>query len=442
MSTIAQRLLSPVAEVRRNEIVSALLMTLLIFLLLGAYYLLKTVREVLILTEGGAEVKSYSSAGQALLFLVLVPAYGAFASRVAPVKLVTSVTLFFAAHIVLFMAAIGAGLRVGVPYFLWAGIFNLMVIAQFWAFANDLYTEEQGKRLFPLIGVGASLGAWLGSVRAGTLMAQSGTLRLLAGACALLVICAALVPVIARVTTRGDSGVATKKEPLSKDGGFALIRRDRYLLFIALLMLLLNVVNTTGEYLFGRYVIDQAQAQFAGGDPAAVAARERFVGETYSGLYSTVNLLGFLLQMFAVARLVKWLGVGWSLALHPLAALTGYIMLLRAPSLPVLTVVKIADNSLDYSLGNTTRQLLWLPTSREAKYKAKQAIDAFFVRAGDVASAGLVFAGERLDLSVPAFAAVVVVLAAAWLSIVARLAALRRQRVDAAARVTVHAETA
>lgn len=431
MKTPIERLLAPMADVRRHEVAGVLLLTLLVFLLLAAYYLLKTVREVLILTEGGAEVKSYSSAGQAVLFLFLVPAYGAFASRVSPVKLVTTVTLFFAAHVVLFILAISAGLRVGVVYFLWAGIFNLMVIAQFWAFANDLYTEEQGRRLFPLIGVGASLGAWLGAVRAGTLIETSSPSRLLAGATAILLISAALVPLIHRVASRqaqGSDDAGSTEAPLSRDGGFEMIRRDRYLILIAAMMLLVNVVNTTGEYLFGRYIVEQANTLFGGTDPEAVAARERFVGETYSRLYSNVNLLGFLLQMFAVSRIVKWLGVGPALLLHPLTALAGYLLLLRSPSLPLLNVVKIADNSLDYSLGNTTRQVLWLPTSRAAKYKAKQAIDSFFVRMGDVASAGLVFTGERLALSVPAFAAIIVVLTLGWLGVVVLLTALRAQR--------------
>src|SRR5688500_14231870 len=348
MTRALERLLAPIAEVRRHEVASALLMTLLIFLLLAAYYFLKTVREVLILTEGGAEVKSYSSAGQALLFLFLVPAYGAFASRVPPVKLVTTVTLFFAAHVLLFIAAMAAGLRVGIVYFLWAGIFNLMVIAQFWAFANDLYTEEQGRRLFPLIGVGGSLGAWLGAVRAGDVIGTSSPSRLLAGACVILVVCAALVPLISRVTVRDAREARNSEVPLSRDGGFALIRRDRYLMLIAVMMLLVNVVNTTGEYLFGRYVVEQANALFAGDDPSAAAARERFVGETYSRLYSTVNLLGFLLQMFAVSRIISWFGVGPALMLHPLTALIGYLMLLRAPSLQLLSVLKIADNRITY----------------------------------------------------------------------------------------------
>ena len=132
--------------------------------------------------------------------------------------------------------------------------------------------------------------------------------------------------------------------------------------------------------------------------------------------------------MFVVARVLKWIGVERALFIHPLVAFAGYLLMLRAPSLSLMGVLKVADNSLDYSLSNTTRQALWLPTSREAKYKAKQVVDSFFVRAGDVTSAGLVFAGERLALTVPAFAAVIVCLAGAWLVVTGRLARLRLHR--------------
>ena len=100
-------------------------------------------------------------------------------------------------------------------------------------------------------------------------------------------------------------------------------------------------------------------------------------------------------------------------------------MMLRAPSVQLIGLLKVADNSLDYSLGNTTKQALWLPTSREAKYKAKQAVDSFFVRAGDVIQAGIVFAGERLAISVPGFAALNVLLAACWVGTVVMLNATR-----------------
>src|SRR5688572_25681548 len=110
---LIERFLAPVADVRKEEVPSALLMTLIMFLILAAYYMLKTAREVFILSEGGAEVKSYSSAGQALLLLILVPAYGHFASRVNRVQLVQWVTMFFVSHVALFLLALGAGLHIG-----------------------------------------------------------------------------------------------------------------------------------------------------------------------------------------------------------------------------------------------------------------------------------------------------------------------------------------
>ena len=124
------------------------------------------------------------------------------------------------------------------------------------------------------------------------------------------------------------------------------------------------------------------------------------------------------MQMFVVSRALKFLGVGKSLFIHPIVALSGYLLMLRAPSVTTLAYLKVADNSLDYSLGNTTKQALWLPTSREAKYKAKQAVDSFFQRGGDVLQAGLVFIGERLAFAVPTFASINVVLAGAWLGVV------------------------
>ena len=427
-----ERLLSPFADVRPGEAGSVLLLTLLMFLMLTGYYMLKTAREVFILSEGGAEVKSYASAGQAILLLFIVPAYGAFASRVNRVQLVTWVALFFAANILLFMIAVRAGLHVGIAYFLWFGIFNVMVIAQFWAFANDLYTQDQGKRLFPLIGVGSSLGAWVGSVRAGTLLGSSGPLRLLLGGGVILVICIGLARLADRYMRSEKPGQTAKAdEPVgSGQSGFGMILSDRYLMLIALLTVLLNVVNTSGEYLFGRYVVQSANEMYGSGT-ASEAARGQFIGDAYSSLYSNVNLIGLLLQMFVVSRLFKFLGVARTLFIHPIVAITGYAMMLRAPSFEAMRWLKTIDNAIDYSLGNTTKQALWLPTSRQAKYKAKQAVDSFCVRAGDVLQAGVVFAGERVALAVPGFAAVNVVLTAGWLVVVSGLGTRLRSKAPA-----------
>jgi ATP:ADP antiporter, AAA family len=425
---LIERLLSPIADVRRGEGLSALLMTLTMFLLLSGYYLLKTAREGFILSEGGAEVKSYSSAGQAVLLLVLVPAYGSLASRVSRVALIQWVTLSFAGMLVLFLLALGSGLHIGIVYFLWVGIFNVMVIAQFWGFAADLYTEDQGKRLFPLIGVGASLGAWIGSVRAGSLVKSSGSWRLLVGGAVVLVVCVVLARAADRVTTRTVK--AAKRDEKLADGpsGFRMVISDRYLTLMALLVLLLNVVNSSGEYLFGRYVVNTAVQTF--GDGAAnAAARGEFISETYSSYYGAVNLVGFLLQMFVVSRVFKFLGVGRALFIHPIVALVGYVGMLFAPSFGFIRWLKIADNSIDYSLGNTTKQALWLPTSREAKYKAKQAVDSFFQRAGDVLQAVVVYSGELTSLGIAGFAAVNLAFVCGWFGVAGGL----RRRLSARA---------
>src|SRR4029450_9222797 len=109
---------------------------------------------------------------------------------------------FFASNILLFLLAERAGIGIGIAFFLWLGIYNVMVIAQFWAFANDIYTPEQGRRLFPLIGVGSSLGAWIGSVRAGMVMDSFGPLRLLFGGAVILVLCVFLARVVDRQARR------------------------------------------------------------------------------------------------------------------------------------------------------------------------------------------------------------------------------------------------
>src|SRR6476661_4621700 len=135
-----ERMLSAFTDVRAGEGLTAVLMLLNIFLLLVCYSVIKTVREPLILLGGGAEVRSYAAAGQALLLMGFVPLYGFVASRVDRMKLIVGVTLFFVACIELFALAVSARVPyVGVAFFIWVGIFNISLVAQFWSFANDIY---------------------------------------------------------------------------------------------------------------------------------------------------------------------------------------------------------------------------------------------------------------------------------------------------------------
>jgi AAA family ATP:ADP antiporter len=421
------RLLSVVSDVRAGEAAGALLLGANVFALLGFYYILKTVRESLILSEGGAEVKSYAAAGQALLLLAVVPLYGAIASRVNRVRLVSGVTLFFASHLVIFYLLGSAGVRVGVAFFLWIGIFNLVVVAQFWAFANDVYDNERGKRLFPVIGIGSLLGAWVGAAAASALFARMGPYDLM-----LLSAIGLAVPVaLTRVTDRRERRMAPAKSgpvepPMGKAGGFQLVLSQRYLLYIGLLVLVLNVVNTVGEYILGRLVVADAAATIASG---AAGGRDEaaIIGEFYGSFFGWVNLVGLLFQVFLVSRLFKWIGVRGTLFVLPLVAVFSYGLVAAVPLLAVVSIIKVLENSSDYSINNTAKHALFLPTSREAKYKAKQAIDSFFWRTGDLLQAGIVFAGAQLALGIRGFALINLSFVAVWIFLVLRIAAEHRK---------------
>ena len=418
--TWLERGLSVFSEVHGGEAAGALLLAANVFCLLGSYYLLKTVREALILSEGGAEVKSYAAGAQAMILLLLVPAYGAVASRVNRTRLINGVMLFFVSHLAVFHQLAARGVHIGVPFFLWVGIFNLMVVAQFWAFANDLYTHERGQRLFPLVGIGASLGAWVGARLASSLMAaHAGPPRLLLTAALGLMVCIILTR-SANHRERAHTGLAATGRidgPLGPEGGFRLILTNRYLRLIASMVVLLNLVNTIGEYLLGHLVVAQAARALADGTAAGLT-RSQLIGVFYGDFFGWVNLVSLIMQLFVVSRVFKRVGVGGALFVLPLVAFVSYGGLALWPVLAAVRVGKIFENSTDYSLQNTARHALFLPTSREAKYKAKQAIDAFFWRAGDVLQAILVFTGIRLAFGVPQFARLNQVLAVIWLMVI------------------------
>lgn len=416
-----EKFLSFFADVRAGEGAGVLLMTVNVFLLLFAYYLLKTVREALILTEGGAYIKAYSSAGQAGLLMVLVPLYGLVGSKVSRIVLVAGLGLFFASNLVLFYLFGISGAREGVVFYIWVGIFNVFVISQFWAFANDIYTEAQGKRLFAMIGIGASLGAWLGAQSASELVKRLNLtpyqLQLLGAG--ILVVCVGIMVTVNRIQKRESIPEMAEQadKPLGGEDGFALIFKSRYLTWIAVLTVLLNIVNSSGEFLLGSVVSAEAKQLF----PADVAAQRQYVGAFYGSFFAGVNLLGFLLQSFAVSRLFQFIGVRGALYVLPAIALLSYSVLAFVPLLAVVRVAKTLENATDYSIQNTVRQALFLPTSREAKYKAKAAIDTFFMRSGDVIQAGIVKLGADLHVATAGFAWLNVAFTLGWLWIASRL---------------------
>jgi ATP:ADP antiporter, AAA family len=456
--TLLERGLRLITDVRAGEAPLVLALTLNVFLLLTAYYIIKPVREALILTlEGGAEYKSYASGAIAIVLLGAVPLYGLFVDRLPRLKLVVGVTLFFASHLVLFFFASQIDAvrpALGVLFYIWIGLFNLMVVAQLWSFANDLYDVEQGKRLFPLVALGASIGAAAGSQIASWLVEPLGVNLLLLVSGAILVACAYLFIVAERQSAilkarratelataaagreaLADAGVAAGSVPVppaaassapvaaagGRQGGFALVFRYRYLLAIALFTLVYNWVNSNGEYMLGKLVKAAASEAVQRGTlkPAEIGA---FIGRTYADFFFVVNVLGVGLQAFVVSRVVKYGGLGLALLVLPIILLGSSLAVFLWPVLMVIRAGKTLENGIDYSLNSTVRQMLWLPTSPAMKYKAKQAVDTFFVRLGDVSSALLVLIGAgSFGWTVRGFAVANGLLVSIWLGLVAMI---------------------
>ncbi|MEO8184744.1 MAG: Npt1/Npt2 family nucleotide transporter [Deltaproteobacteria bacterium] len=447
------RALRVVADVRPGEGLTALGLATALFLLLLAYYIIKPVREALILQHpAGAEYKSWMGAGIAVLLLFVVPAYSKLADRLPRNRLVSGVTLFFASHLLLFYWASATpgfqgSLWFGLGFFLWVGIFNMLLVSQLWAFANDVYEEEQGRRLFAIVGVGASIGASAGGAIEHALASVLDLFQLLLVSALALAGVALIVQLVHRrelsassnrqtaarraqaLDPRPAGGAVSPRDvqaPLQPGGAFAMLRQHRYLSLIAAFALVFTLVNTNGEYLLGKLIKADANQAIAAGTlaPDQIAS---FIAGKYNTFFLWVNALGSLLQLFVVSRLIKRVGTGPAFFILPVIALGNALSVSFLPVLGVLFVGKVLENSTDYSLNNTLRQMLWLPTTREMKYKAKQAVDTFFVRMGDVASGGWVaLAISVFGLSLRGFALGNAALVGLWLWLA--VAIVRAQR--------------
>jgi len=410
-----ERALNLLTVVRPGEARTALLLAANVFLILMAYYILKTVREALILGEGTAELKSYLSAAQVVVLALVVPVYGRLVSRFPRMTLINLVTVFFVVCPVVFYLLAQAGVPLGLIFFVWIGVFNLMVVAQFWSFANDVYTKEEGERLLVIVGLGASLGAVAGARVADRLIEPFGVLQLMLCGAGVLGLQLLLTNYIDRVErARRPPAVRVKAVTAAPAvNPFAMVFRTRYLLLMALLMLMINWINTTGEYILGGIIKEHATAMIAAGTAPGLSEGQ-IIGDFYAKYFSLANALGLFLQLFVVSRVIKHRGVAFAVMILPALSFGVYNVLIFVPLLNAALAAKVIENSADYSLNNTVRNMLFLPCSYEQKFSGKQAIDSFFVRMGDVLSAALVFVGTTyLALPSRGFAGVNAALAVA-----------------------------
>lgn len=438
-----ERFLRLFTEVKPGEGITALMMFANVFLILLAYYFIKPLREGWIAVsdiEGLSkmEVKAYSSFVQSILLLFIVGWYARLADRWDRVTLFTRATLFCISNMVIFWFLqpnfFFEQLPVsGIVYYLWVGMFGVFVVAQFWTFCADIYTDERGKRMLPFIAIGATSGAAAGSWLVDQLV-DTGlvpTEALLLIATVPLVASIVLVRMVEQregysVRHENEAGRQAEEETGSSPGkaslwsGAKLVMASKFLLLAALVTLFTNWVNTNGENLLFRVIQEALAVEAQQQGVAEGQSMLKFVrdGTTafYGNFYFWVNIAALLLQAFVASRLLKYGGFAAILLILPVIALMSYSVMALLPVLAVVKLMKIAENATDYSLNNTSRHVLWLPVSSAMKFRGKPAIDTLYVRLGDGLAAITVLVGVHLlMLSTQGFFVFNVMLVLCWL---------------------------
>lgn len=431
-----ERFLRLFTEVKPGEGRTALMMFANVFLILLAYYLIKPLREgwIAVANVDGLspmEVKAYSSFLQTVILVFVVGWYAQLAAKWDRVTLFTRATLFCISNMVIFWLLqpnffITGWSWMGIAYYLWVGMFSVFVVAQFWTFCADIYTNERGKRMLPFIAIGATSGAAFGS----------WVVKLLVGSGALpteYLLVVAIIPLLvsifitrtvakreaASMEANNTSTENANTEKPSIWGGAKLVLVSKFLLLAALVVLLANWVNTNGENLLFKVIQDSlasdAQAQGISSEGSLNFVRD---GTTafYGDFFFWVNIFALLLQAFVASRLLKYGGFGAILLILPVIALASYSIMALLPILAVVKVMKIAENATDYSLNNTAKHVLWLPVSSAMKFRGKPAVDTIYVRAGDGLAALTVLIGvQLLALSTATFFVFNIALVLCWL---------------------------
>ncbi|MCF8178778.1 MAG: MFS transporter [Sulfuritalea sp.] len=380
------------------------------FLLLASYYILRPLRDEMGIAGGIAKLP-WVFTGTFIAMLLAVPLFGFIASRLPRRQFLPLVYGFFILNLLLFYLAFQIdGWRevTARAFFIWASVFNLFVVSVFWSFMVDIFSSAQGKRLFGLIAAGGTAGAITGPLLTSLLVVPVGPMNLLLISALLLagaVLCIRQLGVWSARQAPAE-GAASAPEALGGSvlAGLTLILRSPYLLGVALFMLLFTTLST---FLYFE------QAHIVAQSFASSAERTRF----FALLDLTVNTLTVLVQVLVTSRLLGRLGVAGSLALVPLLSALGFALLALTPVLAALAGFQVLRRAGDYAITRPSRELLYTVVDREAKYKAKNALDTVVYRGGD-ALAGWLFAGlKSLGLGLAVIAWIAVPIALAWAAI-------------------------
>ena len=410
--TLAQKVATRLTGTRPDEAGIVLLSAAYFFFILSAYYVLRPIRDGLGVAGGTENIPWLFTATLAGM-LVAHPIFASIVSRWPRRRFVTVTYRFFMLNLVVYyllLTGLGEGTAavwVGRTFFVWISVFNLFVVSVFWSFMTDIYRERQSRRLFGLIGIGGTVGGIVGSSITAFLVGVLSLPTLLWFSIVLLecaVFC--LKGLDRRVGKQPSSDAPSSDEVI---GGSALdgIKRvlaSPYLLGICAFMLLFTI-GSTFLYNIQAEIVSRTFADTP--QQTSVFAR----------IDLAVNTLTLATQLFLTGRLMKWLGVGVTLAILPVVSMAGFLALGAAPVFAVFVVFQVLRRAGNYAVAVPTREVLYTVLPRQDKYKAKNFNDTFVYRAGDQLGAWSFKGLGALGIGTAAMAWVMVPVAGVWMGV-------------------------
>jgi AAA family ATP:ADP antiporter len=417
--------LSRVVAVRPDEVRALLGAFAYFFCLLAGYYVLRPLRDEMGIA-GGVRNLQWMFTATFLVMLAAVPAFGALVAKLPRSRFIPLVYHFFVANIALFWILLMAGYEraiVARVFFVWISVFNLFAVSVFWSLMADLWTSEQGKRLFGFIAAGGSAGALAGPAITVLLARAIGPANLLIIAAVFLelaVLCASRLFGLRRGDGDAEALCPAKAGAQSPIGGnwlagFLLILRSPYLAGIALWVFLLSLAGT---FLYFQ------QANIVAAASSDPAERTRI----FATIDLAIGILTLVVQFAATGRLIERFGVGRAAGFLPLVFALGFALLAASPALAVVIAFQAIQRTANFAVSNPAREVLFTVLGREEKYKAKNVIDIVVFRGADAASGWLFALLRGAGLELAAISAVTVPVCAAWLALALALGRAQERR--------------
>src|SRR5881398_4022053 len=398
-----------IVDVKPNEVRALWLGFILFFVVLAGYYVIRPIRDNI----GATQFENLWWMFTVVLVAMIVAnaLFSMIVARMSRRKFIPIAYRFFILNLVIFFVLMqfmppGKQPWVDGCFFVWVSVFNLFATAVFWGFMTDIFTNEQGKRLFGFIAVGGSLGGMLGPLITASLVHRVSTGVLLLICAGMLEIAAQSIRFFPAEFRRSDSksaeDAAAAEKPIGGKfwDGVTHICRSPYLFGLFVFILLYTLTSTWAYF---------QQSELTKMGFVDRAARTTF----FAKLDLSVNTLTLLLQIFVTGRLMKFLGVTVTLLFMPVLSLFGFAAMGFAPVLPVLAAFQIARRASTFAFMRPAREVLFTVLRREDKYKAKSFIDTFGYRCGD--QFGVSYSGlKALGLSLSAISYIAVPVVAGW----------------------------